>query len=118
MGNWTKDNRACLTTWSTLRTLDQHKEVFSKSGSLAMKQLAFWNSTATPGMRDLQAKALAGQMDSVFRNIRKANYGGGVNTERAIADMTTVMSDGDKTVSELASVIDQDYEFREEQADE
>ena len=118
MADWNKNNRACTTTWSTLRSLGQHKEVFSKSGSLPMKQLTFWNSTATAQMKDLQAKTLARQIDNVFLKIRKAKYEGGVNTDRAIGDMASVMINGEKTVGELAAVIDDDYTFWEEEVDE
>jgi hypothetical protein len=118
MADWNKNNRACTTTWSTLRVLAQHEEVFSRSGSLAMKQLTFWNPTVTAQMKDLQVQTLARQMDNVFRKIRKAKYESGVDTDRAIGDMTTVMINGDKTVSELASIIDDDYAFWGEEVDE
>jgi hypothetical protein len=114
MADWTKNNRACTTTWTTLRVLDQNDKVFNDSGNVKMSGLTFWNAAASADMRKLQATTLATQMDNTFRMIRKANFEAGVTKEAAIAAMIDILTTEDKTISDLAAAIDEKYLFWEE----
>ena len=91
MANWSKNNRACKTTWTTLRVLEQNSKAFVDTGDVTMKDLTYWNATATADMREFQAEVLATQIDNVFRLIRKARYEDGVDKEKAVSDMSGVL---------------------------
>jgi len=43
METWNRNNRACTTTWTTLRLLHQTIEKFETAGLITMENLAFWN---------------------------------------------------------------------------
>lgn len=111
MCTWNKNNRACTTTWTTLRVLDQNMKIFNDSGTVKMSNLTFWNPTASADMRKFQATALANQMDNVFRLIRRAKYENDVTKEKAVTDITNTLINEDKTICNLAEVIDVDYLF-------
>jgi len=111
MADWNPNNRACTTTWSTLRVLDQNNKPFSKSGNVKMDKLLFWNQAATPAMRKLQATTIATQMDNIFREIRGATYEKGVTEQKAITESVATLIDADKTISDLAGVCDNNYLF-------
>src|SRR4051794_33796650 len=104
MADWSVNNRACTSTWMALRLLAQHKLVFSKTGSLGMKQLAFRNSIVSDEMLDVQARTLAIQLNNVFRDIDGATLEPGVKQATAISDMAAVLVDDDKSVADLAFV--------------
>ena len=114
MAVWTKNNRACTTTWITLRVLDQNNRVFKDSGQVKMSELTFGNAAASPDLRKLQATTIANQMDNIFRMIRKADFEAGVTKEAAIATIVDTLIVADKTISDLAASIDAKYLFWEE----
>jgi hypothetical protein len=118
MNSWNRNNRACTTTWTTLRVLDQNDRVFKDSGDVRMSELTFWNRAASADMRRLQATTIANQMDNIFRQIRRAAYEKGVTREKAVNDMVALLTDEDKTISHLSEVIDADYLFWGEERDE
>ncbi len=118
MANWNKNNRACTTTWTTLRVLDQNNKVFKESGNVKMASLTFWNTTASDDMRKLQANTIAKQMDNIFLQIRRAKYEEGVTKEKSVNDMVAALTTEEKTISELAEIIDADYIFWGEVTDE
>ena len=111
MAEWSVNNRACTSTWMALRVLAQHKKVFSATGALTMKQLAFASSAVSDEMRAVQARTLALQLNNVFRRIDGATLEDGVTESKAVADMETILSDDDKTVAELATANDANYRF-------
>jgi hypothetical protein len=111
MADWSVNNRACTSTWMALRLLAQHKRVFSKTGELEMQQLAFWNSATSDEMRDIQARALAVQLNNVFRGIDGATLEPGVKEADAVSEMEAVLVDSEKTVADLASINDSNYRF-------
>lgn len=114
MSDWSKNNRACTTTWSTLTVLDQLKEIFKDSGNMKMQQLTFWSNADTSAMRELKTSALATQMDNIFTMIRGATYEENKSKESAIQDMKKIMTTADKTVSDLAAANDDNYLFWKE----
>ena len=118
MAIWSKNNRACTTTWTTLRVLDQLDEVFKDSEDIMMSELGFWNAVASADRRRQQASTLASQMDNVFRLVRRAKYEGGVGRDEAVSGIIDTLINGDATVSQLAEVIDQMYMFWGEDSNE
>ena len=111
MASWNKNNRACKTTWSTLRILDQLTKTFKDTGSLKMKDLTFWNQTAGGDLRASVARMLCIQMNNIFINIRRAKYEEGISASKAVEAMTEILSDPDKKVEDLAEVNDNNFEF-------
>jgi hypothetical protein len=118
MANWNKNNRACTTTWTTLRVLDQNRKVFKESGEVTMTGLTFWNPTASAEMRKIQATTLADEMDKTFLRVRKAKYEEGIDREKALKDMVGILISEEKAISDLAEIIDADYQFWGEETDE
>lgn len=118
MAEWSKNNRACKTTWFTLFVLDQSDKSFKESGDIRMNELTFWNQSSSAEMHQSQARALCFQLHNNFTLIRKAKLEDGVDKEKAIADMFNVLMDESKTLKELAAVIDDDYLFLGENNDE
>jgi len=111
MPDWSKNNLAHRATWSTLLLLEQSTDVFSKSGSIPMTQLTFWNAATSPDMRKLQINTLARQIDNVFRLVRGAQHEDGVQPQAAIAALIAVLSDPAKTICDLANAADGSYRF-------
>lgn len=111
MFTWSKNNRACTTTWSTLLILDQISAAFSDSGALKIQDFTFWNKTGSSEMRKLMANTLATQMDNIFTMIRGAQYEKGVTKENAINGMMNILAVGDQTVSGLAELNNNNYAF-------
>ena len=111
MSDWSKNNLACTTTWTTLMVLEQLHEVFSKSGTLTMKDLAYWNNAASAEMRKIQATTIAHQTDNIFIKLRGAKYEAGSTQQKAVDEMVTTMTDETKTVSDLAAINDSNYLF-------
>jgi hypothetical protein len=118
MADWSKNNRACKTTWFTLFVLDQSDKAFKESEDIRMNELTFWNQSSSAEMRQSQARALCIQMHNNFTLIRKAKLENGVNKEKAIFDMCNVLMDESKTLKDLAAVIDDNYLFLGEKNDE
>lgn len=109
MSTWSKNNRACTTTWTTLIVLDQIKETFKDSGIKKMSDLTFWNKAASSEMRKIMATTLSIQIDNIFTMVRGAKYESGRTKEMAIADILDLLQKEDKTVADLAKTNDKNY---------
>jgi hypothetical protein len=114
MSEWNGNNRACETTWTTLRVLDQNLRPFKDSGTIKMAELKFWTQGASSEMHKIQADTLGNQIDNVFRDIRGAVYEPGVTRETAISGLVGILTDQDKTIADLASKADDLYRFWQE----
>ena len=117
MANWSKNNEACKVTWSTLMVLEQFRKVFKDAGDLKMKQLTFFNQTASPDQRESVARVLCIQMDNIFRKFHSARFEDGIEVEQAIGAMKGILTNGDATVAELAEKCDVSYKFYGEEDD-
>lgn len=113
---WSNNNRACLTVWTTLVALGQLRktQVFNTAGAKTMNTLTFFGQDAAADMKEVRAKALALQMDGVFRLMRGAVYETAVKSKDAVKGMTDVLTDADKTVADLADAADDAYKFFQE----
>jgi hypothetical protein len=112
MADWSPDNPACLSTWMALRVMEQSRRVFPESGAIPMRQLAYWSTVASDAMRNLQAHTLAKEMDNIFRLIDGSTLEEGATVETALDFITAILTDGDRTVADLAEMNDQLYRFR------
>lgn len=114
MADWKTNNRACTTLWITLYTMHQLVTNFADSGILKMKDLTFFNPLSSGDLRRQEAESVADHLDNVFRNARGAIFEDGINRAKAMSAMIDLLSDGEKTVSDLAFSIDAVYKFWEE----
>lgn len=114
MGKWDTNARANETLWTTLYLLNQLFTNYKESGSLAMKDLTFYNPLVSSDFRRNQALMLADQLDNVFRMGRGAIFEPGVERGDAILKITGLMTDGEKTVEDLAELVDDLYKFWQE----
>jgi hypothetical protein len=111
MANWSKNNRACKTTWSTLRTLDQLDAVFGDAGTLKMKELTYYNQTSSKEQRKSIARMLAAQLDNIFRELRGARYENEITGDKAIQSMVEILIKPEATVAVLSEQCDINYKF-------
>lgn len=111
MSTWSKSNIACKNTWIFLRALGQLTKVFKDSGNLKMTDLTFWNQTVSQELREIAAKTLVNQLDNMFRLIDKAVFEEGVTITDALNDMYETMINPEKTVADLAGIVDACYNF-------
>ena len=111
MAEWTSNNLACINVWSTLFIMKQFKKTFKMAGDIQMKALLFYNPVLTQSELEFEARGIADFLDVVFRNTCAAKYEAGVNRAKAMGDMVAVLIAPNKTVAQLAEVVDEDYEF-------
>ncbi len=111
MSDWSKNNRACKTLWTTLYNLKQISDNFDDSGTLKMKDLLYYNSVVSADLRKQQATILADQLDNIFRNGRGAVYEADTDRTTSMQSMVEILTDESKELSDLASKIDGCYKF-------
>ncbi len=114
MATWSRNHRACETTWTTLYALTQLHAAFPDAGTIPMSQLTFWAQQGDT--RDVRARSLATQVDRVFVRLRGAQYEEGVNQTTAISNLVETLSAESKTVADLAEAADAQYRFWGEEA--
>ena len=115
MADWTTNNRACKTLWTSLSTMNQLSANFEDSGNLKMQDLTFYNPTVSGELLKQQATMVADQLDTIFRNGRGAKFEVNIDRTKAINAMIDVLVDGEKQVKDLASTVDDLYKFISEQ---
>ena len=113
---WSNNNTACVNTWFCLSkdVLGQVDASFDDAATLEMPDLAYWNDLAGDDNRKVEAAALADILTKLFTNMLAAKYEPGQNYASAVVAMTIVLTDADKTVCELAAVVDELHHFRSE----
>jgi len=114
MFEWSKNNRACTTTWSTLFVLDQNKSTFDKSATKKMSELLFWAQSASSDARSIQAKGIAIEIDNIFTLVRGATYEKDKTKEMAIDSIAAILIVESKTIKDLAEENDKNYLFWQE----
>ncbi|HVO73565.1 MAG TPA: hypothetical protein VMT35_06055, partial [Ignavibacteriaceae bacterium] len=72
----------------------------------------------TPDLRSAAASTICYQLDNMFRLFDKALYEFNSNRSKAVECMHEIMTSEDKTILELAKVVDDNYKFRGEIEDE
>jgi hypothetical protein len=110
--SWSNNNAACANTWFCLSkaVMGQLTADFKAAASVKMSELAFWNSVA-PANREAEAGAIAAILTNSFVNLIGAEYEPGQNFASAVLAMKAILSDGNKTVCELAAVVDEQHHF-------
>ena len=113
---WSNNNTACVNTWFCLSkdVLGQVDASFDDAAALEMPDLAYWNDLAGDDNRKVEAAALADILTKLFTNMVGAKYEPGQNYASAVVAMTAVLTDANKTVCELAAVVDELHHFTTE----
>ncbi|MDJ1498911.1 hypothetical protein QNI19_38645 [Cytophagaceae bacterium DM2B3-1] len=114
MADWSKNNRACTTLWTTLFLMQQLSTNFDDSGDLKMSDLTFYNTLGSSELRKQQAKIVADQLDNIFRIGRGAKYEENVDRGKAMNGMIEILTEESKQIKDLASNVDDSYRFWEE----
>jgi hypothetical protein len=97
-----------------LRMLDQSVRPFRPSGTVPMRQLTYFNAAVSDELRRFLAGTLAKQLDNFFRQIDGARFENGTDPVTALSDLTAVLLAAERSMADLAAVVDQDYRFWEE----
>lgn len=110
---WSDNNAACVNTWAILsnKVLGQHNRPFQAVGAMSMAQLPFFNKVASSSGQVLEAGAIADMMTKLFVNVLGAEYEPGQSYASAMLAMTVILKDGEKTVTDLAAVVDEQHRF-------
>jgi len=111
MADWSKNNRACTTLWTTLYSMKQLSTNFDDSGDLKMNDLTFYNSLGSAELRKQQSTIIADQLDNVFRLGSGATFETGIDRTKAMGNMIEILTDEEKQVKDLASIVDDAYNF-------
>lgn len=111
MADWSSNNRACTTLWSTLFSMQQLSTNFDDSGDLSMSDLTFFNTLGSSELRKQQANILADQLDHIFRIGRGAKYEDNIDRTKAISSIVKILTDGKKLVKDLSKTVDDSYKF-------
>jgi hypothetical protein len=111
---WSDNNVACIDTWLALSEtlLHQLDGDFYQSENVSMDELDYWVDEAAA--RKASAGPLVDMMIKLFTNVWGATYEKGYNYASAFGAMLTIIIDGSKTVSQLASVVDELFHFHGE----
>ena len=91
--------------------LDQISQPFGKSGKIKMSQMAFWRPTQSDSARRSEAEALSIQIDRVFREVRGAEFEDGYTRLRTLEAVVDALTSANRTVADLASILDTHYHF-------
>lgn len=111
MADWSKNNRACTTLWTALYSMKQLSTNFDESENLKMNDLTFYNSLSSAELRKQQSTIIADQLDNVFRIGSGATFETGIDRTKAMSNMIGVLIDDEKLVKDLASTVDDVYNF-------
>lgn len=108
---WSNNNLAHVHTWMALRVLGQSSKTFDASEDVKVCNYEFWVDGDSAAMRSQKARALAVQLDNIFRLYQGASYESDYSKLKAINALATVLRSGDKTIAALGEEADNCYFF-------
>ncbi len=113
--NWDDNNKACVSIWVYLTSTNQirPKRKFPDSAGLTMKGLRFWNDLSPEATRGY-AQGWAEWYVSYITTKDGAKFETGFNWAKTVAAMLAVMTDGTKTLADLAGVVNDAIWFHKE----
>jgi hypothetical protein len=114
--HWSNNNAACVNTWFCLSksVLGQLDASFDEAETVKVSELEFYNELAPEDNTKVEAEALADILTKLFTNMLSAKYEAGQSYASAVTSMGSILSDRDKTVCELAAVVDEVHHFTTE----
>lgn len=116
MSDWSKNNKAHVSTWLSLYVLDQVAVSFKEAKDLAVRDLTFWSPLDSEEMRRAKARTLGVQLDNMFRLIYGATLEEAVEPEQAIGVLQEALAKADTKLPALAKSVDDCYDFVGEEA--
>ena len=110
---WIESSDTCVAVYGALTTLQQidDQTTFDDAGPIQMKDLFYYNSTASDSINQAKAGALARVMESTFANAYAADYKGNYDKEKAIDALCAILIQTDKKVEDLSDAADLIYTF-------
>jgi hypothetical protein len=118
MADWSKNHIAQFETWNFFSRNKQTKVAFDKAETLKVESLKFFNLAASADARSVLAGALASAMDNYFRRKPiEAGYEKDRSWGNVIPELAAVLTDGKRTLGDLAKVVDEAYDFAGEPED-
>lgn len=108
---WSNNNLAHIHTWMALRVLGQNSKTFAASENLKIREFEFWVDGDSAAMRAQKARAMAAQIDNIFRLYQGASYEPKFTKVTAINTLAAVLRGADKTLVELGEQADLCYFF-------
>lgn len=116
MSDWSRNNKAHVSTWLSLYVLDQLSVSFKEAKDLKVSALTFWSPLDSEDMRRARAKTIGIQLDNMFQFIYGATLEDGVTRERAITTLQDALAKADTTLPALGRSVDDCYDFIGEEA--
>ena len=111
---WTNNSAACLVTWKCLgdQLLSQFTTAakFEDAGTVQMSGLALWKNLNAE-TRKAEAGSMADMITKISTTFFKADYEPGQNYGSAVEAIKTILLAKDKTVCELAAVVDEQHKY-------
>jgi hypothetical protein len=111
---WNSKNLAHRNTWFILKMLNQSSKDFKSSGKLEMKNLAFFNELASASDRYRNAETVVIPLMNLYKEIGEADYESGFDEAKTREALAAILSNGSKTMEELANVANECYKFQGE----
>lgn len=113
--SWNANNRAhaCLWIVETWHH-DQRNLGFDEVGAWKTEFVIKAAAGESADMRREKAETHAALLDDMFTSLYRAVYEAEMNQTAAVAAMQTVLANKDKTVADLADVVDECFRFRGE----
>lgn len=110
---WSNNNMACLAVWTiySQKVLGQHDEPFDPVGELTIGELPFFNKIPTIGNQVLEAEAMADMTVKYCQHPLGADFESGQNYASSLLALAEILKDPDKTLTELAAVVDEMMAF-------
>src|SRR5438067_12042296 len=107
--SWDNKNLADATTWLLLAIYEDLSVKFADARDVKMSKLAFYNPTLSPDMLEAEARSTAAILDRAYRAKAGATFEQGWTIPKAVDEMTGILKDKEKTVSDLAIKVDEIY---------
>lgn len=111
MAKLSNNNRAHKTAYTTLVILHQLEAPWDEAADVKMSELRHFAPSDSSEMREMHARTLAHQIDNVYRMVRGARLEPDMSLNDAIEGMVEILTDGDRTVFDLAQASDAGYRF-------
>lgn len=115
MADWTIDKPSHVDTWFSLFRLGQIRKPFNESAEVKMKELTFYNPTASKDLLKVDATLIAVTIDRVFTGWG-AKLENSKSRNTAVLAMIEILMDKDKTILDLAEENDKNYFFNNERS--
>lgn len=115
-GAWDGKVKANKQVWLYLFLEEEILTGFNDSKNVTMKQMAWWNTAASPDVRLIDADKVAGAMHHFFKADAELPYEKKFTEGYSIAvpHLLKVLTNPDKTIPDLAKAVNDVFKFEDE----